>query len=336
MKHCERDHGGLSTEYINRSNDSGKSESQTHQISGRNAQFYGFMSSSAGPAPFTLCDLGALFTFPEPQFLLSMVVTPSMTVKKIKQDNVEVPGLCKHCYRMLSLPPRDWCWQEVGVKSMDAQLLMGVLPCLMSFSPLPLCRTQWPWRVCPCLASPLRQARRRAAAKPALRFIFTTRKPYFIASKPRIAVWLRGTQITSPGFPPLLSQKGTSCHPGLWLLFSSPPVLSGSLGPQQKSRLKFPGRPQIDCGWGSGPRNEAHVAVKGVPSFLVSQCIHELCLSCSLLTVQSCYVYKSMRSLTGKCFIAKSTNHHLGLLRGHNLFAVVTSKTTGHRSPQVD
>ena len=186
----------------------------------------------------------------------------------------------------------------------------------------------------PDLASPSRQARRRAAAKPALCFIFTTRKPYFIASKPRIAIWLRGTQITSPAFPPLLSQKGTSCHPGLWLLFSSPPVLSGSLGPQQKSRLKFPGKPQTDCGWGSGPRNEAHVAVKGVPSFLVSQCIHELCLSCSLLTVQSCYVYKRVHSLTGKCSIAKSTNHHLGLLRGHNLFVVVTSKTTGHRSPQ--
>ena len=185
---------------------------------------------------------------------------------------------------------------------------MGILPCLTSVSPLPLRRTQWPWRVCPCLASPLRQARRRAAAKPALRFIFTTRKPYFIASKLRIAVRLRGTQIPSPAFPPLLSQKGASCHPGLWLLFfSGPPVLSGSLGPQQKSRLKFPGGPQTDCGWGSGPRSAARAAVQGVPSFLVSQRISKRCSSCSLLTVQSHHVYKSVHSFTGKCFLAKST-----------------------------
>ena len=48
------------------------------------------------------------------------------------------------------------------------------------------------WRVCPCLASPLRQARRKAAVKPVLLFIFITRKPYFIASKPRIVLRLRG------------------------------------------------------------------------------------------------------------------------------------------------
>lgn len=217
------------------------------------------------------------------------------------------------------------------MKSVDAQLLV----CLTSLSPLPLCRTQWPWRVCPCLASPLHQARRKAAVKPDLLFIFTIRKPYFIASKPRIVIRLRGTKITSPAFPRPLSQKGTSCHPGLWLLFfSGSPVLSGSLGPQQKSGLKFPGRPQTDCGWGSGPRDEAHAAVEGLPSFWVSQCIHKLHLSCSLLTVQSRYVYRSVCSLTGKYFIAKSTNHHLSLFRSHNLFGVVTTKTTGHRSPQ--
>ena len=101
---------------------------------------------------------------------------------------------------------------------MDAQLLMGILPCLTSVSPLPLRRTQWPWRVCPCLASPLRQARRRAAAKPALRFIFTTRKPYFMASKLRIAVRLRGTQIPSPAFPPSPLSEGSQLSP--WALAS--------------------------------------------------------------------------------------------------------------------
>ncbi|XP_052503389.1 FYVE, RhoGEF and PH domain-containing protein 5 isoform X4 [Budorcas taxicolor] len=72
-------------------------------------------------------------------------------------------------------------------------------------------RTQWPWRVCPSLASPLRQARRRAAAKPALRFIFTTRKPYFIASKLRIAVRLRG------GSRPWKTRVCYSSHPACGL-----------------------------------------------------------------------------------------------------------------------
>ena len=102
MKHYDRDRGGLSTEYINRGSDSGKSESLAHHVSGRNSEFQVFMSSNAGPAPCTLCDLRALFTFPEPQFLVSMGLTPFMTVMKTKQDNVEVPGLCKRGRRMLS------------------------------------------------------------------------------------------------------------------------------------------------------------------------------------------------------------------------------------------
>lgn len=41
-----------------------------------------------------LIDLGELFTFFEPQFLLRMGVTPSVIGTKIKQDNVKVkvPG----------------------------------------------------------------------------------------------------------------------------------------------------------------------------------------------------------------------------------------------------
>lgn len=155
---------------------------------------------------------------------------------------------------------------------------MGRLAVFNIRSPLPLRRTQWPWRVCPCLASPdcARQGGGSSEASPTFHLL-PTKKTLFYSFKAEDSSSAQRYPFHLVPHSPSPLSEGASCHPGLWLLFfSGPPVLSGPLGPQQKKQVEVPRRTS-DRLWvgGFGPRSAARAAVRRSPSSLGSQRIRK-------------------------------------------------------------